>query len=43
MTDAQYADLLAVIGLAGKTNHLATALQIPVDPVFDLGQGTGRA
>ena len=38
MTGAQYADLLAVIGLAGKTNHLATALQIPVDPVFDAGQ-----
>ena len=26
MTEAQHADLLAVIGLAGKTNHLATAL-----------------
>lgn len=35
MTPAQYADLLAVVGLAGKTNHLATALQVPVDPVFD--------
>ncbi|MFD1711182.1 carboxymuconolactone decarboxylase family protein [Ottowia sp. GY511] len=43
MTDAQYADLLAVIGLAGKTNHLATALQVPVDPVFDLRQDGGRA
>lgn len=38
MSDAQYADLLAVIALAGKTNHLATALQVPVDPVFDAGQ-----
>lgn len=35
MTDAQYADLLGVVGLAAKTNHLATALQVPVDPVFD--------
>ncbi len=35
MTGAQYADLLAVVSLAGKTNHLATALQVPVDPVFD--------
>ena len=42
MTEAQHADLLAVIGLAGKTNHLATALQVPVDPVFDISPGTLR-
>ena len=42
MTEAQHADVLAVIGLAGKTNHLATALQVPVDPVFDLSQGSNR-
>ncbi len=35
MTDAQYGDLLAVIALAGKTNHIANAMQIPVDPEFD--------
>jgi AhpD family alkylhydroperoxidase len=35
MTEAQHADLLAVIAVAGKTNHLATALQVPVDPAFD--------
>ncbi|MXN43852.1 carboxymuconolactone decarboxylase family protein [Shinella kummerowiae] len=35
MTDAQYAELLAVVSLAGKTNQLATALQLPVDNVFD--------
>ena len=41
MTDAQYGELLAIIGLAGKTNQLATALQVPVDEVFDMGgQGT---
>ncbi|WP_413989518.1 carboxymuconolactone decarboxylase family protein [Labrys okinawensis] len=34
MTDAQYGELLAVIGLAGKTNHLVTAMQIPADPEF---------
>ncbi len=34
MTDAQYADLLAVISLAAHTNSLANALQIPVDPQF---------
>ena len=35
MTAAQHADLLAVVGLAAKTNHLVTALQVPVDPAFD--------
>lgn len=34
MSDAQHAELLAIIGLAAQTNHLATAMQIPVDPVF---------
>ena len=34
MTDAQHAELLAVIGLAGQTNHLVTAMQIPVDKEF---------
>ena len=36
MTDAQHAELVAVIGLAGQTNHLVTALQIPVDPEFQI-------
>ncbi|WEX86271.1 carboxymuconolactone decarboxylase family protein [Sinorhizobium garamanticum] len=35
MTEAQHADLLRVISLAAKTNQLATALQVPVDPAFD--------
>jgi len=34
MTDAQHAELLAIIGLAAQTNHLVTAMQLPVDPVF---------
>jgi len=34
MTDAQHAELMAVIGLAGQTNHLVTAMQIPVDEAF---------
>ena len=37
MTDAQHAELLAIVSLAGKTNHLATGLQVPVDPAFDAG------
>jgi AhpD family alkylhydroperoxidase len=36
MTDAQHGELLAVIGLAAQTNHLVTALQVPVDPDFDV-------
>jgi len=39
MTDAQYADLLAVIALAARTNQLANALQVPVDPAFDADAG----
>ena len=35
MSDAQYADLLRVIALAGKTNQLASAMQIPVDAIFN--------
>ncbi|ANH04542.1 carboxymuconolactone decarboxylase family protein [Shinella sp. HZN7] len=35
MTDAHHAELLAIVSLAGKTNQLATALQVPVDDVFD--------
>ncbi|WP_375588979.1 carboxymuconolactone decarboxylase family protein [Hoeflea alexandrii] len=38
MTEGQYGELLAIIGLAGKTNQLATALQVPVDDVFDAGR-----
>ncbi len=34
MTDAQYGELLAVIGMAMQTNGLVTALQIPVDKEF---------
>ena len=35
MTAAQHAELLTIVGLAAKTNHLVTALQVPVDAVFD--------
>lgn len=39
MTDAQHAELMAIVSLAAKTNHLATALQVEVDPVFDTARG----
>ncbi|MBX3608308.1 MAG: carboxymuconolactone decarboxylase family protein [Hydrogenophaga sp.] len=38
MSGAQHAELMAIIGLAAKTNHLATALQVELDPVFDAGR-----
>lgn len=34
MTEAQHAELIAIIGLAGQTNHMVTAMQLPVDEVF---------
>ncbi len=37
MTPEQYAELLSIVSLAGKTNLLATGLQVPVDAVFDRG------
>ena len=37
MTDAQHAELLTIIALAAKTNHLTTGLQVAVDAVFDAG------
>ncbi|MCB1888515.1 MAG: carboxymuconolactone decarboxylase family protein [Rhodocyclaceae bacterium] len=37
MSDAQHAELLAIVALAARTNHLVTGLQVPVDPEFDVG------
>jgi AhpD family alkylhydroperoxidase len=37
MTTEQHAELLSIVALAAKTNQLATALQVPTDPVFDRG------
>ncbi|SRR5579871_4320800 len=36
MTDAQHAELLSIIGMASETNALANAMQIPVDPEFNV-------
>ena len=35
MTDEQHADLMRVIATAARTNHLVTAMQIPVDAEFE--------
>jgi len=34
MTEAQHAELLAVIGMASQTNALVNSLQVPVDDAF---------
>ncbi len=34
MTDAQYSEVLAIVGLANETNRLVTALDVAVDPQF---------
>ena len=34
MTDAQYGELVAIIGMAAETNKIATALRVPVDAAF---------
>ena len=34
MSEAQHSELISIIGMAGKTNHLVTALQVPVDDAF---------
>jgi AhpD family alkylhydroperoxidase len=36
MTDAQHSELLSVIAMAGKTNHLVTAMGVPVDEAFNV-------
>ena len=35
MTDEMHAELMRVIALAARTNHLANAMQVPVDEAFD--------
>jgi AhpD family alkylhydroperoxidase len=34
MSEEQYAELLAIVGLANETNTLVTALGVPIDPQF---------
>src|ERR1700728_2739210 len=34
MTESQYSELLAIVGLANETNRLVTALDVAIDPAF---------
>lgn len=38
MTEQQHDELMRVISLAGKTNHLVNALQVPVDEEFEVAK-----
>ena len=38
MTEAQHMHLLAIIGMASETNNLATAMQVPIDREFLVGE-----
>jgi AhpD family alkylhydroperoxidase len=35
MTEAQYGELLAIVGMASETNRLAQAMRVPVDKQFE--------
>lgn len=37
LSDEQYAEFLAVVGMAAETNTLANSMQIPVDREFLIG------
>ena len=36
MTEEQHAELVQVIAMAGKTNHMVTAMQVETDPEFQM-------
>ncbi len=38
MSPEQHAEVLKIVALAAKTNHLANAMQVPVDDVFVVGK-----
>jgi AhpD family alkylhydroperoxidase len=35
MSEAMFAELVAVIGMANETNRIVTAYRVPVDPAFE--------
>ena len=36
MSPEEHGELMQIIGLAAQTNHNVTALQVPVDPEFEV-------
>jgi AhpD family alkylhydroperoxidase len=43
MTEAEYQEMLAIVGMAAETNRLVTALGVPVDEAFLVDTPAGRA
>src|SRR5262249_61752075 len=41
MTEAEYREMIAIIGMAAETNRLVTALGVPVDEAFLVGAAAG--
>jgi AhpD family alkylhydroperoxidase len=37
MTEEEYRELVAIVGMAAETNRIVTALQVPVDDAFLVG------
>jgi AhpD family alkylhydroperoxidase len=37
MTEAEYRELVAIVGMAAETNRLVTALGVPIDAAFEVG------
>jgi AhpD family alkylhydroperoxidase len=37
MSEAEYRELVAIVGMAAETNRIVTALGVPVDPEFEVG------
>jgi AhpD family alkylhydroperoxidase len=42
MTEAEYREMLAIIGMAAETNRMVTALGVPVDDAFLVGATAGQ-
>jgi AhpD family alkylhydroperoxidase len=42
MTEAEYQELVAIVGMAAETNRLVTALGVPVDDAFLVDGTAGR-
>jgi AhpD family alkylhydroperoxidase len=42
MTEAEYQEMLAIVGMAAETNRLVTALGVPVDDAFLVGGSPSR-
>ena len=35
MTEAMFAEVMAVVGMANETNRLANGYRVPIDPAFE--------